>query len=366
METHPLVRLHVPNPLEDAPLALPFWSRFPGAKGSIMYDKHLPPNFFETSVSYVEAAEAQAIVLPNTFAMADEKVRAYVAAYADMGEKLGIPVFVFSFGDLNDLVPFDPRVYVFRQSVYRSTMRAQDIVVPTITEDNAKEGIVLHQKQSVPIVSFCGQGDYQTITQQVKYHIKVWRWKMASIFNPILRARIIGVYWRKKMMRACERSNMVKTFFIVRKSFSGAHRTIELDPAQARREYLDSIINSDFVLAPKGDGNYSNRFLKTLCMGRIPVVPDTDIVLPLEGHIDYEKIMVRVPMNNIQDTPKLVREWYDARSEVEWQAAQHKAREVFATKLRFDSFFDYFFTKVLAALPRNPRASAAPTQTPQK
>jgi len=140
----------------------------------------------------------------------------------------------------------------------------------------------------------------------------------------------------------------------VRKSFSGAHRTIELDPAQARREYLDSIINSDFVLAPKGDGNYSNRFLKTLCMGRIPVLSDTDTVLPLESHIDYDSLMVRVSMKNVKDTPKLVREWYDKHSEKEWQAAQHKAREVFETKLRIDSYFDYFFTVILPTLPTSP------------
>jgi len=348
------LRLYVPEPLEGAPIALPFWSRFPGAKGSILYNQHLPQNFFETGVSYMSAEEAQAIVLPNTFQIADEKVQAYVKKYADLGEKSGLPVFVFSFGDLNDQVRFDPRVYVFRQSVYRSTMQPQDIVVPTITEDNAKEGIVLRQKQKVPVVSFCGQGDYQTFLQQVKYHFKVWRWTLAALFNPPLRARIIGVYWRKKMMHACEASALVVTNFIVRKSFSGAHRTIELDPAQARKEYLDSIIHSDFVLAPKGDGNYSNRFLKTLCMGRIPVLPDTDTVLPLEDSIDYDSIIVRIPMDKIKDTPTLVRQWYDARASAEWQAAQHKAREVFETRLRFDSFFDYFFTEVLPDLPRIP------------
>ena len=348
------IKLFVPEPFKEAHVAQPFWFKYPEGKGSILYNKHLPQNFFEHDVAYVEAGQAQAIVLPNTFATSTNDIQAYVKKYADLGQELDIPVFIFSFGDLNDQVRFDPRAYVFRQSVYRTTMAVQDIVVPTITEDNATAGIVLRPKQAVPVVSFCGQGDYQTLMQQVKYHLKVWQRMLAGIGNPHLRARIIGVYWRKKMMQACEASALVMTNFIVRKSFSGAHRTIELDPAQARREYLDSIVNSDFVLAPKGDGNYSNRFLKTLCMGRIPVLPDTDVVLPLEGHIDYDKLMVRVPMDNIKDTPKLVREWYDAHTEDEWQAAQHAAREVFETKLRFDSFFNYFFTEVLPTLPTFP------------
>jgi len=196
------VKMYVPEPLTDAHVAQPFWFKYPEAKGSILYNKHLPPNFFEIGVEYVEPQQAQAIVLPNTFSKSDEKVQAYVKQYADLGEKLGKPVFTFSFGDLNDQVRFDPRVYVFRQSVYRSTMTPQDIVVPTITEDNAKDGIAVRPKQLMPAVSFCGQGDYQTFKQQVKYHLKVWRWKLAGIFSPMLRARIIGVYWRKKMMQA--------------------------------------------------------------------------------------------------------------------------------------------------------------------
>ena len=351
------VNIFVPEPLRDKPIALPFWSRFPGVGRSVFYDKQLPPNFFDTNVNYVEAENAQAIVLPNSFVKFDNHTDDCIKKYADLGQVLGIPVFVFSFGDLNDRVRFDPRVYVFRQSVYRSTMRPQDIVVPTLTGDYGNTGMSLRQKNVLPIVSFCGQAGYKTIQQEIKYHIKVWLWKVTSISKPSLRARTVGVYWRKKMLNACTDSTLVKTLFIIRHSFSGAHRTIELDPKIAHKEFVDSIINSDFVLAPKGDGNYSNRFLEALSLGRIPVLLDTDTVLPLEREIAYEKVIVRVPMEKVADTPKFIREWYDNLSEEDWKLAQVAARELYVSVLRLDSFFKYFFDTVFTTLPKKPPVS---------
>src|SRR3989344_9142302 len=166
---------------------------------------------------------------------------------------------------------------------------------------------------------------------------------MRALARPVLHARKQGIYWRKSAMRTLARSALVRTNFIVRRSFSGAMSTIELAPEAARAEFIESIKNSDFVLTPKGDGNYSTRFLETLSLGRIPVLLNTDTVLPLEDVIDYSKIVVRVPMNQVHDTPELIRKFYDALSDSEWQDRQRLAHETFQKYLRQDAFFRYFF-----------------------
>ncbi|MBI4065849.1 exostosin family protein [Candidatus Kaiserbacteria bacterium] len=147
------------------------------------------------------------------------------------------------------------------------------------------------------------------------------------------------------MMRSCKKSKLLMTNFIVRTSFSGLRRTIEIDPEVARKEFIDSIVNADFVLAPKGDGNYSNRFVETLSFGRIPVLVDTDIVLPLEKGIDYSKIIVKVPMERVAYTPRYIRDFYDSLTEEEWHSRQLLARETFEQHLKQDVFFRNFFTK---------------------
>ena len=110
------------------------------------------------------------------------------------------------------------------------------------------------------------------------------------------------------------------------------------------------MVDADFVLAPKGDGNYSNRFLEALSLGRIPVLIDTDVVLSLENEIPYEKIMVRIPMNRVGKTPEYIRTYYDALSEEEWKERQKLAREIFNAKLKQDVFFRNFFEHQLPVL----------------
>ena len=144
-------------------------------------------------------------------------------------------------------------------------------------------------------------------------------------------------------MKVLQRSSYVRTNFIIRRSFSGAVRTIELSPENARKEFIDSIVDSDFVLTPKGDGNYSNRFLETLSLGRIPILIDTDTPLPGENSIPYEKIIVRVPMQEVEKTAEYVRRFYEALTDEEWKERQNLAHQIFETYLKQDVFFRNFF-----------------------
>jgi hypothetical protein len=338
------IPLFIPEPIPGDTALAPWFSSY---SSKILYNKGLPPNFFEHQVERVPIDKAVAVVLPHNFHFTNAARDAYVKKYADEAGKHNIPIFCFALGDFTEHIRFDPRVKVFRLSVYRSHMTAQDIVMPTTTEDHGRESVVMRGKGERPLVSFCGMGAFPSWKGWVKFYIKNIFYDFWAIGNPLVRARKLGVYWRRAMMRACERSPSVETHFIVRHSFSGSKETIELDPAQARQEYLESIIHADFVLAPKGDGNYSNRFLKTLSLGRIPVVVDTDIVLPLEEIIDYSKIMVRVPMSEVAKTPEYIRAFYDKLDDDEWQVRQHMAREVFEKYLRQDAFLLYFFQKLV-------------------
>ena len=305
------------------------------------FDAGLPPNYFETDAQFVGRPEdADAIILPHNFRIISNEARQYISHWADVAENCGKPIYTFAFNDLNDGEVFDSRVKVFRLSVYRSTMREQDIVVPTTAEQFE---FVPRQKSSRPVVSFCGFAGFKTPRAWLGYWVKNMQWNIKSLGSPLIRARKQGVYWRRKMIAACERSSLVKNNFIIRRSFSGALRTIELPPEKARKQFVENLRESDFVLAPKGDGNYSNRFLEALSMGRIPVLVDTDAVLPLEDLIDYSKIVVRVPMNQVHRTPELIHEFYDGLSNQEWQERQKLAHETFIKYLRQDQFFRYYF-----------------------
>lgn len=340
-----MTRLFIPPPCPGLPLAL--W--FTPVPGNMTYKTGLPDNFFEREVTRVsDARDAAAIVLPNNFhrALVPAEV-AYLKRAADLGERFGKPVCVFALTDTSDRIVFDPRVHALRFSLYRHTKQRNDISIPNQIEDLGAGGITLRTKSSRPTVSFCGLATPPAGMGRVKYYIKNAWFEFRALAAPALRARKAGVYWRRAALGACAASPCISTNFIVRKSFSGNLKTIELDPEAARRAFIESIEETDFVLAPKGDGNFSNRFLEALSLGRIPVLIDTDVILPLEEEIDYAKIVVRVPMNEVAKTPLYIRTFYDALSELEWQERQQLARDTFTTYLRQDAFLRHFFAKSL-------------------
>ena len=232
---------------------------------------------------------------------------------------------------------FDRRVRVFKLSGYKSSVGPRDIIVPTTVREFDPQMLALRDKRALPVVSFCGQAGYQTPVQWLKYYLKV-------LLHSAAPERRLGTYWRRAALRALKRSPLVATNFIIRRSFSGAARTIELPPAKARAQFIDSIVGSDFVLAPKGDGNYSNRFIEALALGRIPVLIDTYVALPLQEVVPYDKIMVRVPMREVARAAQYVRGFYDALDEEGWKDRQRLARSVFERYLRQSSFFGYYFT----------------------
>lgn len=339
------VRLYYPEPLAGASVHAVFQYRHPPAHTSGGLFRNIHYSFFKEAET-TDCAKADAIVLVNDFAKElSGKEREYLRHHADLAEQLHKPLFIFSCGDFSDTVRFDPRIRVFRQSLYRSSVGPRDICIPTTTEDLPQELLCVRGKNEKPLVSFCGMGGFRSLRSWVKYYVKNLLYDLGSLLMPSLRARKLGVYWRRAMMSACEQSSLVDSHFIVRHSYSGHAKSIELDSTQARAEFIQSIVDADFVLAPKGDGNYSIRFLEALSLGRIPVIADTGVVLPFEDEIDYAKIIVRVPMKQVADTPRYIRDFYDALTEEEWRSRQQLARDTFEKYLKQDTFFRRFFAK---------------------
>lgn len=63
---------------------------------------------------------------------------------------------------------------------------------------------------------------------------------------------------------------------------------------KAEEEYYQNMHDNLFNLCIRGWGNYSYRFCQTICMGRIPVLIDTDCCLPFEEIFNYNEYIVRV------------------------------------------------------------------------
>ena len=81
-----------------------------------------------------------------------------------------------------------------------------------------------------------------------------------------------------------------------------------------RRHYFERLVDSKFVLCPRGVGKTSARFFETLYFGRIPILISDEVRLPLENKINWSEIIIRVKENEMEDLPLKVREFKESNN----------------------------------------------------
>ena len=102
---------------------------------------------------------------------------------------------------------------------------------------------------------------------------------------------------------------------IEKKDFAGAEQELS--------EYRNHLERCTYILCPRRIENYSFRIYEALSSGRIPIIVDTDIVLPKE--INWDRVSLKVPYESLDKLADMVFHDYEARSGVEFMARQTEA-----------------------------------------
>lgn len=317
------------------------------APGNTIFTNKLPKDFCLREILFVEKIEeADYVLVPQAVRRLTPDVEKYLADINEEALKYNKRIIVFIGGDLSHDVFIDFAI-VLKGSQYGYLKRSNEIIVPPFAEDLSEEtGLIWRNKSDKPVVGFCGWAGFANLRQYFKFLIKNIRndFFVVTGLQPHARLHKKGLYYRRIAMRVLERSSLIKTKFIVRESFSANINTISLDPTVARKEYIDVLFNCDFALAPKGDGNFSVRFFEALSLGRVPILIDTDCVLPLSDKINYDLFIVRVPHTQIKNTPQIVSDLFQKLTSSEFIEIQQRARSAYEKYLRYDAFFNELFS----------------------
>lgn len=83
-----------------------------------------------------------------------------------------------------------------------------------------------------------------------------------------------------------------------------------------------------YVLCPRGVENYSYRLYEALKFGRVPILIDTDMVLP--ANVPWDQLIVRVPYSRLCDIGEIVSRDYEQRTAAEFLARQRLAQRTLA------------------------------------
>jgi hypothetical protein len=97
---------------------------------------------------------------------------------------------------------------------------------------------------------------------------------------------------------------------------------------QVIADFVKNIKETYFTVCSRGAGNWSDRFYKVMFLGRIPIVVDTDIVLPFEDRINWRDIIVYCDSEN--DIANNIRNFWKK----DIVQAQLKIKEIYDTYLK--------------------------------
>ena len=288
--------------------------------------------------------DADCLIFPHNLNSIKDN-SSYIRSFEDISLRLKKKILVFFPGDSDEPVEIKNCI-VFRNSQYKGKAARNEIMMPGYVSDLSisLDIAAIDKKRDIPVIGFCGWADFKTKIEYIKYALKTLVMRIRLFFGKGFdKTRIKGIWWRRKIINMLRGSRLCGTDFIIRKSYSGANRTMIGDPLKLRQEYIENILNSDLSLCIKGDGNFSTRFFEVLSLGKIPLFIDTDCILPLEDIIDYSSFMVRVDWKDIGLLDKIALDWYKGISDARFKEMQALSRRAFEEKLGFESFIKYVF-----------------------
>jgi hypothetical protein len=216
---------------------------------------------------------------------------------------------------------------VLRWSLLASRKRPNEHVLPGWSREpleHARAGVFTpRQWHDRPVVGFRGAVAVEEPAAIVRGRFAALR---AGTWN-------VGWMWRRRALdtlaRAADLTLNAETFHAY---FAGA-------PADQRDrvydEYVEHLLDSDYVLCVRGRGNFSHRLYETLAVGRIPVILDTDLALPLADEVDWQTLGVWVPVRELDSIADRIRAFHSGvRGDAAFAAAQERClrtyREVLA------------------------------------
>jgi hypothetical protein len=332
-------------------LFFPFWGKHPEDPrdpNTGRFDDYTERG--ATTLRLTQLEDADIAVLPADWSLyhrderARERAREFVARAAEAGKE---PV-VFFANDSTKPVPL-PGATVLRTSLLRSARGPNEFAHPAWSEDFVKRylggDVPVRRFGERPIVGFCGL-------------VASSRLRLPGSLALRRQERL-----RRGALDMLERAPAVKTNFIRRDRFLGGAlrgQALDLDLlVRTRREYVDNMVESDYVLCVRGAGNFSYRLYETLSCGRIPVFIDTDCVLPFDFAVDWRDYCVWVDENEIDSIAEIVSAFHDRLEEAEFAELQRRCRrfwEEYLSPLGFFANLDRHFGQPRAA---NPQARSA-------
>ena len=255
------------------------------------------------------------------------------------------PIITWVTGDYTYKVP-DGNFILLQHNLFRSKRKSNEYAYPAIIRDPFDYlklyGINISSKLHKSSISFCGVANRHIIDKYENF-LKGLIFKMKNrIFKPYLdlSSPISGMELRGGLLKFFDRNTSLDTNLIIRNRMDSNY----IKKEKYKFEYWNNMLSAPFILCVRGNGNFSVRFYETLALGRIPILFDTDCVLPLDNEIDWRKHCLIVKNTNLNKAVKSIEVLIKEMNDDEILNLQMINRKLWIDNLSFSGFY-YNFKK---------------------
>lgn len=236
-----------------------------------------------------------------------DKLNHGIGETIQLATKFNKQIIAFYNDDNSNPTSLPPRVDLYRTSLYKSKQKINEYPFPAWSEDfGTAERLHIRPKSDKPIVGFCG-----------------------AITHPI----------RRMAISLIEKNTNINTNFLIRGNFWGG----SIHNQQIREEYICNINSSDMVLCCRGAGNFSYRLYEAMSLGRVPIIVDTDIVLPCDDVIDWKSISVWV--DNVNLINHSINDFWQKITDIDYRKLQSTIRDTYDKYICPAGFTSYLSNK---------------------
>lgn len=315
----------------------------------------------QTKIKRVDPSEADVFILPYDWywyrgphwrssklkPFADAVAHANRSVY-ELARSVGKPMLLFFSGDRShEPTPFD-HALTFREGLYKSRSGPNDFCLPAFSEDLTKspaypsvnaidEDIILRGKKELPTVGFCGFAPQPKKTDRiVECLYQALSLKRSHRFDVSPHA---GERIRFAMLQHLTQSDAVEQNFILKDRSVFLEEPDQRKRQTARQQFIANMVDSDYVFCCRGSGNYSYRLYETLCLGRIPLIYETDNRYPFDQSVDWSELGVRVDEKNALSVGDIVNDHFRSMSAETYRIRQIAGRKFWTESLSPEGFF---------------------------
>jgi hypothetical protein len=265
---------------------------------------------------------------PETLAFDSSVFKAAAAAAA-----CGKPIIIDATSDSDVLLDI-PSANILRCGLYQSLKKPFETECPYWSNDRTKQGLDaldIGFKGKKPVVGFCGttasMGKLANLSKLVlprmATKLVLSQGKLSRRVDPRI-TEGMSLQLRETAMNLIAADKRLEFCFDVTNNHQSYYVKNESNKITLENLFITNTSKCDYVLCVRGSGNFSGRFYMALNAGRIPVVIDTDGVIPHEEQLH----LLKIPVNSVKNISELILEHFATTTEPELR--EMKLRNRFA------------------------------------